>query len=286
MEAELAWEQDWLNQRDAAWVSASERRRRFDEQSYNQRQQALQEKDSAYQTSMSIITPYWSQVQSLAQAETSLNQALQDGTITFEAYLVGMQNLQNSAPVITSVFGDLRWTIEDFSHQATDALVEFCMTGKTSFTSLINSMIADLARLAIQQSVTGPLGSWLGSLIGGLGSSMGYQGTSSFINDTGSLVVAPRASGGPVSGNTPYLVGEVGPEVFVPSQSGSIVPNNKLGSTTNQTTNQTTITVNVSSDGKTDAKTQAKGAASLGRDLEAAVVQILQKHQRVGGALA
>jgi hypothetical protein len=39
-----------------------------------------------------------------------------------------------------------------------------------------------------------------------------------------------RASGGPVSGNTPYMVGEQGPELFVPSSGGSIVPNNQLSS--------------------------------------------------------
>ena len=36
------------------------------------------------------------------------------------------------------------------------------------------------------------------------------------------------ASGGPVEGNTSYLVGEQGPELFMPSRSGSIIPNNKL----------------------------------------------------------
>jgi len=38
-----------------------------------------------------------------------------------------------------------------------------------------------------------------------------------------------RASGGPVSSGTPYMVGEQGPELFVPGASGSIIPNNKLG---------------------------------------------------------
>ncbi len=38
------------------------------------------------------------------------------------------------------------------------------------------------------------------------------------------------ASGGPVQANTPYLVGEKGPELFVPtgSNGGTIVPNHKL----------------------------------------------------------
>jgi phage-related minor tail protein len=39
-----------------------------------------------------------------------------------------------------------------------------------------------------------------------------------------------RANGGPVSGGSPYVVGERGPELFVPSVSGSIVPNNAVGS--------------------------------------------------------
>jgi hypothetical protein len=38
-----------------------------------------------------------------------------------------------------------------------------------------------------------------------------------------------RAAGGPVNAGTTYLVGERGPELFTPSGSGSIIPNNRLG---------------------------------------------------------
>lgn len=38
----------------------------------------------------------------------------------------------------------------------------------------------------------------------------------------------PRANGGPVSANQLYMVGERGPELFVPNGGGSIVPNHKL----------------------------------------------------------
>lgn len=41
-----------------------------------------------------------------------------------------------------------------------------------------------------------------------------------------------RASGGPVSAGAPYIVGEVGPELFVPSTSGTIVPNGAAGGIT------------------------------------------------------
>jgi hypothetical protein len=49
------------------------------------------------------------------------------------------------------------------------------------------------------------------------------------------------AAGGPVSSNRPYIVGEVGPELFVPSSSGRIVPNNKIGGS-----GGSTININVS----------------------------------------
>jgi len=44
-----------------------------------------------------------------------------------------------------------------------------------------------------------------------------------------------RAAGGPVNGGEPYIVGEKGPELFVPSRSGNIVPNNALGGQVNIT---------------------------------------------------
>ena len=41
--------------------------------------------------------------------------------------------------------------------------------------------------------------------------------------------VGKRASGGPVAGGSPYIVGERGPELFVPGRSGSVVPNGQIG---------------------------------------------------------
>lgn len=45
--------------------------------------------------------------------------------------------------------------------------------------------------------------------------------------------LAGRASGGSVLEGVPYVVGENGPEVFAPSQSGTIIPNHALGGVTN-----------------------------------------------------
>lgn len=49
---------------------------------------------------------------------------------------------------------------------------------------------------------------------------------------SGGLKLEHRASGGSVSRGQGYIVGEQGPELFLPNQSGSIVPNQKTGGTT------------------------------------------------------
>ncbi len=53
------------------------------------------------------------------------------------------------------------------------------------------------------------------------------------------LLAIPKQMGGPVLRGRPYIVGEAGPELFVPQVAGNIVPNNKLpsGTTTSNTKN-------------------------------------------------
>lgn len=54
-----------------------------------------------------------------------------------------------------------------------------------------------------------------------------------------------RANGGPVTGGMPYVVGERGPELFVPSSSGSIVP--RIPATIGAGGGSTTVNVTVTS---------------------------------------
>jgi len=93
-------------------------------------------------------------------------------------------------------------------------------------------------------------GGWIGGLIGSLagpggtvvGAAIGQQVGPYIVSALGGLVGGyvggkvgeaasgpeHRAVGGPVSKSTPYLVGEDGPEIFVPKAAGDIVPNNRL----------------------------------------------------------
>ena len=65
----------------------------------------------------------------------------------------------------------------------------------------------------------------------------GAPGAAAFTGG-GMVNIAPMAAGGPVAGGRPFLVGERGPELFVPGSNGNIVPNNAMGGNTYQITVQ------------------------------------------------
>lgn len=87
-----------------------------------------------------------------------------------------------------------------------------------------------------------------------------------------------RANGGPVSAGSPYIVGERGPEMFVPSGSGKIVANDQLGGSTN-------VVVNVDASG-TNVEGDEGSSRQLGALVGAAVQNELIKQQRPGGLLS
>jgi hypothetical protein len=67
-------------------------------------------------------------------------------------------------------------------------------------------------------------------LFGALG---GLKGAGGVLGAIGNFFT-PKADGGPVSSGMPYMVGERGPELFIPNANGSIVPNGGGGITINQ----------------------------------------------------
>jgi hypothetical protein len=98
---------------------------------------------------------------------------------------------------------------------------------------------------------------------------------SNVVNSLGGLT--PRANGGPVGAGQPYLVGERGPELFIPGAQGNIVPNNAMGSAN--------VTVNVDASGSS-VEGNADQASQLGKAIGIAVQQELVKQKRPGGLLA
>ena len=87
-----------------------------------------------------------------------------------------------------------------------------------------------------------------------------------------------RANGGSVTAGQPYLVGERGPELFMPGRSGGIAPTGSFGGGAN-------IVVNVDASGSSVQGDSSQGK-QLGSVIAAAVQAELVKQQRPGGILA
>lgn len=113
-----------------------------------------------------------------------------------------------------------------------------------SFRDVLKGIEQDIARIIIRNTITKPAGD---AISGAVKDSSFIKAAGDFF---GSMFGGGKAEGGSVSSGTPYLVGERGPELFMPGRSGTIVPNNQLGGGITQN-----LTINI--DSRTDAATIA-----------------------------
>ena len=110
-------------------------------------------------------------------------------------------------------------------------------------------------------------------LTAGIGSfNVGGKGGSGLLG-----LIPGLANGGPATAGRPYVVGERGPELFVPNRSGTVVPNGAMGGAS--------VTVNVDASGSS-VEGNGEEAAQLGKAIGVAVQQELIKQKRPGGLLA
>lgn len=109
------------------------------------------------------------------------------------------------------IFDSLYRHSQDAVKALNDGLVSLLETGRFSFDEL--RKVAVSALKAIQESLISTFSKGLvDGLLGGIPNFFGLGG------------LQGRARGGPVSPYQPYLVGETGPELFVPKTGGTVVP--------------------------------------------------------------
>ena len=124
-------------------------------------------------------------------------------------------------------------TMSTFTNSFTDAIIGAKKFGE-AMKSMAKSVVDSLIKMLVQYYITAPL---FEAITGAPASKTNSKG----------IVLGsynrPLARGGVATGNNPYLVGEKGPEIFVPSTTGRVLPNDQLGGggvVVNQTINVTT----------------------------------------------
>ena len=137
-----------------------------------------------------------------------------------------------------------------------DALVDAVMQTK-SLAESANALLNDIARQFMRLGIN--------TLLSSIG---------------GPFAALPTfAKGGRPPVGKPSIVGERGPELFVPNTAGTIIPNNQMGATTNN------VVVNVDASGSNVEGNDNK-AKELGLVISAAVQSEIIEQKRPGGLLA
>ena len=189
----------------------------------------------------------------------------------------GEQNRQKITDILTANAGleDQVDKIKETGNAASELETTFAQIGET-----IGSQITDALVGAING--TKSLGDAARSILDDLANSLLRMGINTLL---GGILPAPIsnflgfANGGRPPVGKPSVVGEKGPELFVPSTAGSVIPNNKLGGSTNN------IVVNVDASGSKVEGDEQSGRA-LGRLIGLAVQSEIVAQQRPGGLLA
>jgi len=198
-----------------------------------------------------------------------------NGTSVFES-------LKNGATSYLESIKDVSKQIQDATVNAfkgmEDALVNFVMTGKMNFADFTRSILADITRIIIRQSIITPLLGVFGITTSAKGNVFD-KGLKEYAK--GGIVTKPTlfAYGAGGTGNF-GLMGEAGAEAILPLKRGR---SGNLG--VEASGSATNIVVNVDASGST-VEGSEQGGRELGRVISVAIQSELIKQKRPGGLLA
>ncbi len=176
-----------------------------------------------------------------------------------------------TVPVTNSLFDSLVAVVEG-TKTAEQAFADFLRS--------IASMLADAAKQMIATYIAIGIARMFAGVPGAKSAPAPDIQTGAGFGLPGEIMVGgmrTAASGKGTLMNQPYLVGERGPELFVPRNNGTIVPNHQVGG-------GASVTVNVDASGSS-VEGDGNQAAQLGKAIGIAVQQELIKQKRPGGLL-
>lgn len=156
---------------------------------------------------------------------------------------IDVEEMEEEAEVIDTTYGAALVALKEKTDALKDATKGFALSitdnlagsfataianGENFMTSL-GKIFTELAKQILAMIIKAAILAAIFSMIPGLGATQAAAGgATDFLGLlTGSLT--GKASGGSVIAGQPYMVGEQGAEMFVPGQSGTIIPNNNLG---------------------------------------------------------
>jgi tape measure domain-containing protein len=212
-------------------VAAAQRDNREAERELNEvlreRERLIQQNENAYERYQRRL----SNLGILVERAERLGVSIPDETIAREADAAleelerGQERVQRATERAADTARELGLT---FSSAFEDAVVR-----GAKLSEVLKGIAQDIARIIARRTITEPLGHALTGALSGFSFGSVFDSIGSWISGLF------RAEGGPVTAGQPYIVGERGPEWFVPRQSGVVLPNGvaPAGTTIQQTIN-------------------------------------------------
>jgi len=181
---------------------------------------------------------------------------------------------------LRSAIGEQKSQYEELNTTFRNGIVDSILAAVEGTKSLSDSLVGvlkQMARLILQQQLLNALSGFnlFGGGGGGFAPSVATSGTNFF--GGGFSPIDFFANGGRPPVGRPSIVGERGPELFVPDRAGTIVPNHAMGGAN--------VVVNVDASGSS-AQGDGQQAKALGQAIGAAVQAELIKQKRPGGLLS
>jgi tape measure domain-containing protein len=213
-------------------------------------------------------------------AATAFNQTLDTSLFILDEAITQTDGLKEK-------FMEIGQGIED---GIVSGLTDAVMGTKTlaeAATGVLNNLKRKLVEVAMQRAVSGIgnfFGNALSGIFGGGKRSNVFSGSANVFSGAGSsfdMGLLGFANGGRPPIGKASIVGERGPELFVPKVAGTIIPNNAIGG--GGTTNNM-ITVNVDASG-TSVQGNGSEADQLGGLIASVVQATIIDEQRAGGLL-
>jgi len=205
-----------------------------------------------------------------------------------EKFAENLLNVKSEADLLNEKFMEIGNSVEQsIVSNLTDAVNGTKTLGEAAI-GVLNQLKQKLIEVALQRATAGigdKIGGFLGGLFGGGKKSGGglFSGSGKGLASTFSSGFKLFADGGRPPVGKASIVGERGPELFVPKVGGNIIPNSQLGKGGGGTTNVVTVNVDANSSNVSGNNADAN---QLGNQIAIAIQSELIKQKRAGGLLA